>query len=165
MQVCKLYLKSFGVKVCTVYSRICYQRHFHDFQECDIKRPLLLPFGTGGSGYYRTRGSYLQRTRKETYHNLHSHFRMVSLNMNQKYYLWGVEWNIFQLSSLPWLWNHGSLYAACHSALLVECSGLHGLVACLAMLFGVEWTQWIERGRQVARYGASSLILSAILSG
>jgi hypothetical protein len=53
----------------------------------------------------------------------------------------------------------------CHRALLVHCSGLHGLVACLAMLFGVEWTQWIERGRQVARYGASSFIISATLSG
>jgi hypothetical protein len=47
----------------------------------------------------------------------------------------------------------------------VQCSGLGGLVACLATLFGVEWTQRIERGRQLARYGASSHILSAMLSG
>jgi hypothetical protein len=53
----------------------------------------------------------------------------------------------------------------CYRALLVQCSGLHGLVACLVTLFGVEWTQWIERGRQVARYGTSSHILSATLRG
>jgi hypothetical protein len=53
----------------------------------------------------------------------------------------------------------------CHRALLVQCSSLHGLVACLVMLFGAEWTQWIERGRQAARYGAFSHILSAILTG
>jgi hypothetical protein len=49
-QVRKFNLKSFGVKVCTVYTRTYIQRHFHGFQEFDIKRRLLLPFATGTSG-------------------------------------------------------------------------------------------------------------------
>jgi hypothetical protein len=35
-QARKLNLKSFGVKVCTVYSRTYTQRHFHGFQEFDL---------------------------------------------------------------------------------------------------------------------------------
>jgi hypothetical protein len=53
IQVRKLNLNSFGVKVCTVYTRNCNQRHFHGFHEFDIKRRLLRLLVNGTSGNER----------------------------------------------------------------------------------------------------------------